>query len=393
MHIDLSRIKIEGVHQSQLDPDVAEIPISNLKASVYNELGRHLEDPNTHDGRDSWWKYIVLKDDSLQISWGQLRAIENSESPGVELLNLLGDSGFTLADIEDLFMRHRLEDALSILRSRQRQTDDNDHCSSNPCKNEGTCIEEGDDYSCKCTHHWYSGKDCDKDDGPCETFCSERGTARCVYSGPGGTVTSCVCNAGYEGDKCDYFHDCAKNSLLTPLINICIERRMTNEECIRTATGIDKSVDSSDELVKRINNGDIQIPTIERNLRNFFGNLELLDLLFQKSGLGKLVSGSGGFIDNVDLDLGKEFDLVKLMSENEGLGKLMSEIEGFAKLMSGIEGFKEYVDLGPGKKYSFRKLMSDIEGYKQQLQRQHQHSGDDGVVEVTEKYKKMFASL
>jgi hypothetical protein len=158
---------------------------------------------------------------------------------------------------------------------------------------------------------------------------------------------------------------------------------MTNEECIRNATGIDKSVDSLDELVKRIDNGDIQIPTIEDNLRIFFGDLDLFDLLFQKFGLGKLVSGSEGFIDNVVLGLIKEFGFVKLMSD----------IEGLAKLMSGIEGFKDYVHRGPGKEYGFHNLMPVIEGYKQQLQRQHQHSGDDGVVEVTEKYKKKFASL
>ena len=42
------------------------------------------------------------------------------------------------------------------------KADDGDHCSSNPCKNEGTCIEEEDGYRCKCSHDWYSGKNCEK---------------------------------------------------------------------------------------------------------------------------------------------------------------------------------------------------------------------------------------
>ncbi|KAL7990822.1 hypothetical protein Chor_014252 [Crotalus horridus] len=69
-------------------------------------------------------------------------------------------------------------------------------CSSNPCQNEGTCLESSQGYMCECLEG-YTGTDCrDKLSEDCEC----RNGGKCLD----GNVTVCHCPPGYFGLLCEF---------------------------------------------------------------------------------------------------------------------------------------------------------------------------------------------
>ncbi|XP_045197804.2 uncharacterized protein LOC123552313 isoform X2 [Mercenaria mercenaria] len=354
---------IEDIGLSQLDQSVADVPISDLRAGVYQKLGGVLENRNTHDGSDPWWNYLILNDNGLDINRRQQRNIENTPKPGCEFMDILDESGYTLQDLENLFMRHQMHEALNLLRfhqfdvigqrsnihtSTEREADENrkpeddfsnslsgesetdneqedsnqndekepgalnnkkddtsvdstdddtytstqgktqtpkfDHCNPNPCKNEGKCIRDEDGYTCKCSYKWYSGKNCEKDNGPCRNACFKPGTSSCDYSGPDGQNTACNCKIGYDGDQCETEHDHAKHSPFRHVINSCNERGLSKDECIADTLGVDTEVNSLEGLFQEVLKG-------KANVIDMF--LNVVDKLLSQGGKKKLFGDSG----------------------------------------------------------------------------------------------------
>ncbi|XP_034295400.1 sushi, nidogen and EGF-like domain-containing protein 1 isoform X1 [Pantherophis guttatus] len=69
-------------------------------------------------------------------------------------------------------------------------------CSSNPCQNEGTCLESSQGYVCECAEG-YAGTDCrDKLSDDCEC----RNGGKCLD----GNITVCHCPPGYFGLLCEF---------------------------------------------------------------------------------------------------------------------------------------------------------------------------------------------
>jgi len=97
-------------------------------------------------------------------------------------------------------------------------------CANYPCKNAGTCIQDGTDYHCNCTEEW-TGNDCSQDFDECTDGCKRPGAncelkrgrpAWCGAHGscdnyPAGTY-NCLCRKGYEGKRCEIKD------------NLCLER-------------------------------------------------------------------------------------------------------------------------------------------------------------------------
>nr|CAA78163.1 putative homeotic protein [Homo sapiens] len=77
-------------------------------------------------------------------------------------------------------------------------------CSSAPCANNGTCVSlDGGLYECSCAPG-YSGKDCQKKDGPCVingSPCQHGGT--CVDDEGRASHASCLCPPGFSGNFCE----------------------------------------------------------------------------------------------------------------------------------------------------------------------------------------------
>ncbi|XP_070562407.1 zonadhesin-like [Ptychodera flava] len=68
----------------------------------------------------------------------------------------------------------------------------------NPCQNDGTCCDDGNDYTCHCTEG-YGGKDCQDIADPCDPNPCENG-GLCIRLNPG---FQCSCPEGYGGIYCD----------------------------------------------------------------------------------------------------------------------------------------------------------------------------------------------
>ena len=76
---------------------------------------------------------------------------------------------------------------------------DINECETNPCRNNGTCINLVNDYSCNCTNNW-TGRNC----SICPLNCNN-GTQSLDCS-------ICTCDAGYSGDSCETnINECSPN--------------------------------------------------------------------------------------------------------------------------------------------------------------------------------------
>ncbi|XP_023564463.1 protein delta homolog 1 isoform X2 [Octodon degus] len=86
-------------------------------------------------------------------------------------------------------------------------------CTSTPCGNNGTCMDLGNGhYECACVPG-YSGKDCQKKDGPCVingSPCQHGGT--CVDDEGRASHASCLCPPGFSGNFCEIMaNSCTPN--------------------------------------------------------------------------------------------------------------------------------------------------------------------------------------
>ncbi|XP_053377701.1 neurocan core protein-like [Mercenaria mercenaria] len=74
-----------------------------------------------------------------------------------------------------------------------------DMCSTSPCKNNGTCVEVGDNYTCSCSDG-FKGRNCEELDMCSTSPCKNNGT--CVEVGDNYT---CSCSDGFKGRNCEDF--------------------------------------------------------------------------------------------------------------------------------------------------------------------------------------------
>ncbi|XP_033761795.1 cubilin-like [Pecten maximus] len=106
-----------------------------------------------------------------------------------------------------------VSDIDTMVRTLQRQVANlrslltQNECSSNPCRNGGTCIDRYNAYSCRCPPAW-TGETCDEDVNECSEYTgTDRGCqngATCVNNR--GSFT-CQCTSNYHGIRCTETHD------------------------------------------------------------------------------------------------------------------------------------------------------------------------------------------
>ncbi|CAF1141177.1 unnamed protein product, partial [Brachionus calyciflorus] len=78
-------------------------------------------------------------------------------------------------------------------------------CSSNPCRNNGTCINNliNKTYNCECFDHLFYGINCELKKNVCENeTCSNNGVCYDYHNEP-----KCKCNSLYNGTKCEILSD------------------------------------------------------------------------------------------------------------------------------------------------------------------------------------------
>ncbi|GBO00568.1 hypothetical protein AVEN_217204-1, partial [Araneus ventricosus] len=80
-----------------------------------------------------------------------------------------------------------------------------DPCSSNPCKNDGTCDADGRGFKCKCNGHW-KGDTCEEN-ACTQNPCKNEGT--CVVHGQ---EFKCHCIGKWKGETCEEDCNCGEYS-------------------------------------------------------------------------------------------------------------------------------------------------------------------------------------
>ena len=88
--------------------------------------------------------------------------------------------------------------------------DEYEHCSPNPCENDGVCFEKGNHFECECSAHW-TGKLCKEnkcDSDPC-------GLGECIITD---SELQCDCEGtNHYGENCQYASceilDCEENGI------------------------------------------------------------------------------------------------------------------------------------------------------------------------------------
>ncbi|CAF0712047.1 unnamed protein product [Brachionus calyciflorus] len=78
-------------------------------------------------------------------------------------------------------------------------------CASNPCRNNGTCINNliNKTYTCECFNHFFHGTNCELKKDVCENeTCSNNGVCYDYHNEP-----KCKCNSLYNGTKCEILSD------------------------------------------------------------------------------------------------------------------------------------------------------------------------------------------
>lgn len=99
-----------------------------------------------------------------------------------------------------------------------------DECKSNPCHNNGKCIDRIGTYECFCKTG-FSGRNCQKKDLDCKEKCSEVGTAECFNDR---SNVFCKCKPDFSGDDCNF-----RIKLNKCLSNPCVG----DSKCVNQANG------------------------------------------------------------------------------------------------------------------------------------------------------------
>ncbi|XP_053406075.1 neurocan core protein-like isoform X2 [Mercenaria mercenaria] len=89
-----------------------------------------------------------------------------------------------------------------------RNCEELDMCSTSPCKNNGTCVEVGDNYTCSCTDG-FKGRNCEELNMCSTSPCKNNGT--CVEVGDNYT---CSCTDGFKGRNCEAVEACPERWVL-----------------------------------------------------------------------------------------------------------------------------------------------------------------------------------
>jgi len=86
------------------------------------------------------------------------------------------------------------------------------------CLNEGTCVKEGDEYTCDCTldaHTLHAGENCQHIatsycEGPYNSFCTNNGKCKDVNKDEPDSHPGCFCSNGFYGEYCEHGKKAAK---------------------------------------------------------------------------------------------------------------------------------------------------------------------------------------
>lgn len=162
--------------------------------------------------------------DGVQSDVSSLQSMNQDLTTRVTSLeNGSGGGGGTSPDIERRVSD--LEESVNLLNTNE--------CSSNPCRNGGTCIDMYNKFMCLCTSEW-QGTLCEQDFNECSVIvgtvndCQNGGS--CVNNQGG---YSCSCTADFYGSKCTMkYDDCVSNVVA----NICDHGLCVNLP--RTQTGV-----------------------------------------------------------------------------------------------------------------------------------------------------------
>ena len=77
-----------------------------------------------------------------------------------------------------------------------------DHCAESPCSNNGTCVNQLDEFECVCPRGYKGGR-CRNKANPCKGDpCGEGGRCRKAEGGQWGKI-DCECYPGFHGDYCE----------------------------------------------------------------------------------------------------------------------------------------------------------------------------------------------
>lgn len=85
-----------------------------------------------------------------------------------------------------------------------------DDCASDPCQNEGTCVDSTGTYDCICPSGFY-GNNCEEEADEC-TKLGCKNNATCVVKD---NWFDCICQKGFVGKKCEFnVEECDSNPCL-----------------------------------------------------------------------------------------------------------------------------------------------------------------------------------